>query len=386
MITSGHSLAFGAPGVPGTRGTLWLMGLVMSRLTTYARASYNTAMCETYQFFVGDKAYSVAGADIGKRQLEFVRNFDCDFYKRISAHLRRSYRRSKSTATKQVVAQTLRILHGQALEALFANIFATLQAPHCTVGWLQLYRPGDLEMMTNSVSEGLWKGPSLLRIEPNTWEGVSRALNAIGPASARRTSDHHDRFGVFWRYLATEYCKDIYRVEYNSLKHGLRTVPGGYRLLIGKEGDAGQPPSRMSAIAQSEVGSTFQRLVRLDESPRKSRVRALRRTRVNWDCDQIVNRLRLISLSLRNLNTAQSAFLSTKPIVGDVNVVSQNDVLQAQYNSTGSPYVDIDVSVRYDPSQEPDDDELKQLYETKHTLTVEELPQTPHRDHCSSNG
>ena len=117
----------------------------------------------------------------------------------------------EDTEERRRAAMAIRTAYHHGLESFFALLFATLQAPFCVAGWMQVYSPAGLRDIVRSADPGLWgvgerreqvvafreKLLPFLWLRPRSfvgWEGVSRAIHRldIGQEEAARTQE---RFG-----------------------------------------------------------------------------------------------------------------------------------------------------------------------------------------------
>ena len=108
--------------------------------------------------------------------------------------------------------------------------------------------------------------------------------------------------------LYKDYVNDIYTVEYNSIKHGFRARPGGFRLMIGKNKD------KLNTLGQSPYGSSFLRIEDIGEFSKKSTIRILtfRRTNVNWDPEYFKCRIELMRNLLGNIVNLVKVFYGSQ--------------------------------------------------------------------------
>ena len=107
-------------------------------------------------------------------------------------------------------------------------------------------------------------------------------------------------FGSFWKSLASDYLDPGLRDEFNSLKHGLRVQPGGFRVAFGLQESPGipAPPRRMQIIGQSKFGSTTFILERIGRNGFDYRVKEYSR---NWDVASLAGLIRIINMSINNV-------------------------------------------------------------------------------------
>jgi hypothetical protein len=89
--------------------------------------------------FVNQKPYRVWHDNTLPTSM-FLEGLNYEYFSVIADTLEAQLDRENSWA----IELAIRIAHGQALEAFFALLFATLQAPFDPAAWLLLYNPGDI--------------------------------------------------------------------------------------------------------------------------------------------------------------------------------------------------------------------------------------------------
>jgi hypothetical protein len=62
----------------------------------------------------------------------------------------------EDTEERRRAAMAIRTAYHHGLESFFALLFATLQAPFCVAGWMQVYSPAGLRDIVRSADPGLW--------------------------------------------------------------------------------------------------------------------------------------------------------------------------------------------------------------------------------------
>lgn len=133
------------------------------------------------------------------------------------------------TKTKEPwVGMSLRADYGHAVESVLALLFASIQAPLCIMGWLDLYRVEDIEELCDSLSKGrpfehmLLDHPKSLR---DIVEHVLRPMDAVvvGPdgIEVRREQILEGSLAALQRMIEDFLDADA-RAEYNAYKHGYR--------------------------------------------------------------------------------------------------------------------------------------------------------------------
>jgi hypothetical protein len=261
---------------------------------------------------VRDRPYAVWHTDISSINQEFLANFDPDYFAYLAdTHLQAiaedspdltqdpsSARRPSQRQLRAALA--LRNAYSQGLESLFSLLFATLQAPHCVPAWMLLYWPRDLRKMLKSVSDHD-EIARLLNLPSLSWSSIAQTV--LTPL----VLEDHDKevaikrgFADLWSRFAEDYTNDVFRDEYNSIKHGLRARSGGFSLAIGIQPEAGVPAPQesMRSLGHSDYGSSFFMSQRIGRH--KNQLSIMRNSR-NWMPEDIANALRLVSISLQDL-------------------------------------------------------------------------------------
>ena len=110
-------------------------------------------------------------------------------------------------------------------------------------------------------------------------------------------------FSQFWSRLASDFVKQDFTDEYNSIKHGLRIQSGGFSLAIGREDEPGipAPADRMQLIGKSKYGSSFNVLEKIGEHNFHQQSKITSR---NWSPIDIAWALHLVSISISNVVAA----------------------------------------------------------------------------------
>lgn len=231
--------------------------------------------------------------------LRFLKSFDSHHFEYL-ARLHAQGLKSKRATRRQQAATALRTSYGLGLETLFALLGAALQAPDCVFAWLDQYRIDDLSEVIGGIS-GRKPFRTVFRGALG-WNSISAGIHSrLVLADKAQEEAIKEDFATLWSRLAADLVDPDARHDYNSVKHGLRIQPGGFRIAVGRqdEPDTPAPPERMRWLgAGSEYGSSVFSLerigtLRLDYSVRmKSR---------NWDPLALAGRLRLISMSVNNI-------------------------------------------------------------------------------------
>lgn len=221
-----------------------------------------------------------------------LRAFDCDHF----GYLARVHSAQLETEERQRAAVAIRLSVGMAGETLLALIGAMLQAPNCVFGWLHEYRVRpDLELVAKACLgraqlATVWKSEL-------TCEAISAAIHrAMNVKDQAKKDEITARFARFIRSTIHDLTD---RLEYNSIKHGLRIGPGGFSLAVGREETLGVEPSEMQSLGGSDYGGSF--LVLEPVSPAHKCDYFVRELSTNWDPTALLMRLRIASMAINNL-------------------------------------------------------------------------------------
>ncbi len=199
---------------------------------------------------------------------------------------------------RQRAAAALRLAYGQGLETLFALLGALTQAPQFPLAWVATYRNSELRAVVRKIHQGTAVLSPLKRRA--TWHDLSEVVHEFVPEPTRSVVS--SGFEGAWRRMAGEFLEDTFEPEYNSLKHGMRALVGGFSVAFGKQPSPGEPapPEAMQTVGSTDFGSTFWM------PPEK--VQGCERTfnfgrHVSraWVPDRFVAGLHLISMSIRNI-------------------------------------------------------------------------------------
>lgn len=252
-------------------------------------------MFERKDFIVDTRCHSVFGNELTEENVRFLRNYNRNYYYKVSKYLEQIYDESHETAT------LVRVTYCQALESMFSLMFSIIQAPHYVTGWFHRYSNEDLRSLLRKISKGT-KIPTKFESNVESFSAFAEISHSIFSEKDRSVAT--SGFQKLWINLADEMLDDDLIEEYNSLKHGLRAIPGGSFLRIGREATFGvaPPAEEMRDLGGSRFGS---RLVKLEpvksDDPKKVRSYVAYDKSVNWNPIQLIEKLSLISFSIGNL-------------------------------------------------------------------------------------
>jgi hypothetical protein len=195
---------------------------------------------------------------------------------------------------KQLIATHLRIIYAQALETLFALTFAILQAPNCIQGWLIKYTSRDLHDLTQKVFSKK-SFPTRPKLTNYDWKDVVYALYNNKPR------DDLDTIVEWYIHFANEFNNTILQVEYNSIKHGFRTISKASQMRLDTNDSIGT-----ALIMNSDFGTTIGVLSTVTNNNKTNLVFDYHR--VNWTVEDTINNINALTLLIHN----NIAHLSTR--------------------------------------------------------------------------
>lgn len=134
----------------------------------------------------------------------------------------------------------------------------------------------------------------------NKWQGLALAINLFHHEDSAEEDRIKVLFADTWALLAEDYLDSTGSAEYNSIKHGMRVNPGGFRLKM-ESPDGGAP----IIDSTSEFGSRFFSLKKLGIGGINFHAEDTAR---NWSPVSLAVRTELLSVSIGNV----IAFLLTK--------------------------------------------------------------------------
>lgn len=258
----------------------------------------NTLDIQYACFMVDEKPYCLWDYNIPLITMKFLENVDPTYYEFIAG----SFFKTDGEEINLLGSLALRTTYSQALETLFAFIGATLQAPLCAPAWFETYQIGDVKNIVKKISNGN-SFPSILRDKNPSWEKVSEFIHSWLVLDDKSEENRiKTNFASLWKRFAHDFLDKSYTNEYNSIKHGLRIRPGGFQVAIGLQETPGKtaPPENMKMLGKSDYGSSF--FVR--EYLFGKYHFQLKRHNLNWNPEDFVWGLNLISVSIQNVISA----------------------------------------------------------------------------------
>lgn len=254
---------------------------------------------EYCKFVVDEKAYCVWGRNMEEQSRVFLDGIDPEYF----SYLAEAHANSLEADQKQHGALAIRASYVQALETLFAFLGAALQAPYCVSAWLVKYSNSDLDSLVNKI-RGWNPVCSSLGYGIISWERVSQLIHTHYILEDKeKEKQTKEEFGVLWSRFASDFTNDQVKREYNSIKHGFRTKPGGFFFAMGIEDEPGvpAPPERMRLLGKSDFGSSFFIPESITDSKDSKHHIRLKRCNLNWNPEDMLYGLKLVALSLNNI-------------------------------------------------------------------------------------
>ncbi|WP_439643611.1 hypothetical protein [Gemmatimonas sp.] len=260
----------------------------------------NPADIEWRSFVVDEKPYCMWGIDTTSQNIRFLDGVDASYFYYVAS----SQIPNLNGPDRHRAALTIRTTYAHALETFFALLIAAVQAPHCPLGWILRYSPGDLARMVGKIN----RGDHLLAITKfdGTWLGLATAINAFELAEHQDNSRAKAQFADLWSYLASDLLDSAAITEYNSVKHGLRASSGGSVTSIGSPGLGVQAFLR----SESEFGAHHFAAHKLRDNAINFDVRDIIR---NWCPHALAMRTQLVCLSIGNVVSYLRVFLGAAP-------------------------------------------------------------------------
>lgn len=250
-------------------------------------------------FVVDTAPHTVWDYELTKKNHEFLRGIDPGYFAYI-ASTHGTLLKSDDRDEQNRAAIALRIAYSQALETFCALLAAAVQAPHCALGWMLQYRNRHLEAVIGK----LYREEPLYSMLPGgtSWKAISTAVHKFQLGDTEREQQLTQGFTRLWRRFAEDFLDQGSLDEYNSLKHGLRARPGGFKVAIASAQASGDPPppEAWPAPSGSRHGSRFFTAEPL--SPHQYNWKLTQRSR-NWTPEDFRARLNLLTLSISNVVT-----------------------------------------------------------------------------------
>jgi hypothetical protein len=247
-------------------------------------------------FVVGDRPFCVWEWNLRQRNRDFLDSIDPNYFRYTAA----VHADQIGGDHKQLAALGLRLTYSHAMEAFFALICATLQAPGCVFGWLDKYKEDDLRQLLECIKSG---GPirSVVELEEISWGAISNAIHrCLALDDKQKETRIKEKYAELWEWLAWEFLNPLVHREYNCIKHGMRVGKGGFHMAAGIEAVPGvlASPESMHILGGSAFGTTFF----LGESIGQDKINLrLKRHARNWLPESLTASIDLMAMSMSNV-------------------------------------------------------------------------------------
>src|SRR2546423_1792178 len=107
-------------------------------------------LVECRSLMVNEKPHCMWGYDLTAQNEAFLVGLDPTFFNQlVEAQVP-----LLSGNSKQHAAMAIRTTYAHALETFFSLACAAVQGPHCPLGWLLQYQPGDVPKVVRKIHEG----------------------------------------------------------------------------------------------------------------------------------------------------------------------------------------------------------------------------------------
>lgn len=324
-------------------------------------------------FFVGNRPLCQWDTDIYRRNNSFLNSVDpsyfeylCDVHSKVL-----NDQENQIGKESQHAALALRTAYSQALETLFALLFASIQAPWCVAAWVNAYKNNELHNLVRNVRDAQ-PVISRLDVETPSWSDIYDSLfPEIDTGSEDRNLAIKAGFIRSWRCFAHDFLSEKSNREYNSIKHGLRVQTGGFKMMIGIPKEPGVPPAAedMLELASSSFGSSYFKSEKIGSDESRN-LRLVGESR-NWDVESLLWGIQLATMSIKNVVLVLKALLSEGATQLTINTPEDLSDFDKWTNFTDltSPEIVIRSEYIYPFTKE----EIREKYKAREYLNVRRI-------------
>lgn len=253
-----------------------------------------------FPFKVVDKVYCCWAHDMKKSNLEFIESFDPEYFL-FAAEV---YRESLKGEDTQKAALAIRNIYHHSLETLFTIICASIQSPFCIYGWMNMATTGDVRKVLRLIGS-YKKFYNYLALDYVDWESFANKIFLIDTINKgnEKFVELSEMFSRLWSSLCGQYLHDYSIKEYNSIKHGFRSAPGGYKFSIGPPNTLNDPSRHKEwiSLGDSKYGSSFSVIKRIKGTSENDCNIQSSKYSVNWEPESLLHDIKLISISIHNI-------------------------------------------------------------------------------------
>lgn len=272
-------------------------------------AEDNTLDLQYTFILVGERPFCIWDSDLKKHSLEFIDTLDPSYFDYMANVHLDNIRDGEEARNKesQYAALAMRATYSQGLETLFALISAAIQAPRCVPAWMSLYKNHELRSVVDKIHH---RKPLLSQatVTSLSWSSVIEIIfGHLVIEDKEKENAVKAGFAQLWSRFASDFLDDKFNREYNSIKHGLRARPGGFYIAVGVQDDpkVPAPAENMKLLGKSEFGTGYWATDKIGEYNNHLQ---LRRHYRNWDPEDIAWGLRMIAVSISNVQSVIKIF------------------------------------------------------------------------------
>ncbi|MDR3611889.1 MAG: hypothetical protein P4L27_15065 [Ignavibacteriaceae bacterium] len=316
-----------------------------------------------HEFCVDDTPYCVYDSGIRDINEEYLNSINPKFYEFIAQQNSNILKNNNAEKeSKQFAAILLRNYYSQALETLFALIFATLQSPNSVLVWMLRYSNYDLYNLVKKVNENQSIKIRFIINEKFSWESVIRIIFDGTPGSETKEEVIKNFTGLLSSF-ANDYLDQNIRSEYNSVKHGFRVRPGGFSATM-KSPETGKD----IPLSQSEFGSMFYTEENIKGEKNQY---TLRSHALNWNPENNFYGIHFVSLLINNLLLYLKRLNNIKTDGLIYKTVSKEQVNLPWGKMSGSASFSIGFSMKVELIDPINKDEILSMYHDTNTKDLQ---------------
>lgn len=271
-------------------------------------------------FCVLKRPFVVWSDDVDRDCLEFLGRIDVEFYDRAARDIvnnlrdenpheideKSSQNQRGNNRHQDDVSSIVRLLWHHGIETLVMLIGAYIQAPAAVHAYFIKCRTEDTLEIAKSLLYG--RRPEYNRTNDADFnlENLLRGLHLSAPWSDKEVTIK--RFTQALYAMLASFTSEEHRLEYNSIKHGLRASHGQFAIMARVEKVPGveAEPGAMQLVGGSREASSFGVAVPLpDASKELARVNfRIDRVTVAWSMDKVLYDLQILSILINNAVSA----------------------------------------------------------------------------------
>lgn len=290
-------------------------------------------------FCVNQEPYCLWETDLAERNIEFLDGLDPEYFNYLREILSCDEDKDKSKINS--VAQ--RILYHHSLETFFTLLGALTQAPNCAYAWISKCGNTELRKFVEDVSINPAKVFNKFQLKKVDWDALSEIVFDRFKSGSNEQKSIRNCFSTLWSRLASDFLSQYAIDEYNSMKHGFRITPGGFRLMIGETAE------KMSALCHSEYGASFLRIEKLSKC-NKQNISSFRVSN-NWSIEKTILLTQLIYMSINNVITGLKNVNKHNVTKNAFVTPTELDSFEKPWRIAGSSSIAMDRTIRSEDIQ-----------------------------------